>query len=494
MKKFFLTLILTVITLSCFTFSGCKKENKLDEVSANLSNYSIDINFDAENKTATVSQTVDYINNSSSALKNVCFHLYPQFFKEGATSYIVPNNRMNEAYPNGMGYAEFNIQRVIVDGQDSLINLTNEVDSILDVQLASTLLPEDRVEIKIEYSFTLPNCEHRFGYGDNTINLANFYPIACVYEGGGFNCSPYNANGDPFYSDMANYVVNITIDSKYLVASTGKSVSVTNSGENTTHSFSAQAVRDFAFVLSDKFEVISTKVDNVTIEYFYFDDPHPQDSLNAGADAIETFSSLFGEYPYSHFTIVKTDFIQGGMEYPNLIMISSKVEDKDDYLNVIVHESAHQWWYGLVGNDEYKYPWLDEALTEYSTILFYDHNDGYNLTHAQMIEVNRSNYSLFITVYEDVLGPIDTSMRAVNEYDTEPEYTYCTYVKGTLMFESLYTLIGEKDFLSALKNYYENNAYSNATPEDLITAFSNETKKDLSNFFSSWLTGKVVIK
>ena len=148
----------------------------------------------------------------------------------------------------------------------------------------------------------------------------------------------------------------------------------------------------------------------------------------------------------------------------------------------------------MVGNDEFIYPWLDEALTEFSTILFYDNNEGYNLNHEQMVNISKENYSLFISVYEDVLGTIDTSMRAVNEYETEPEYTYCTYVKGVLMYESLYQLIGEKDFIKGLQIYFENNKYTNAKPEDLICAFNQSCEQDLSNFFNSWLKGKVVIR
>ena len=152
-------------------------------------------------------------------------------------------------------------------------------------------------------------------------------------------------------------------------------------------------------------------------------------------------------------------------------------------MNVIIHETAHQWWYGLVGNDEYHYPWLDEALTEYSTLLFYDNNEGYNLSHSEMLNAYKSNYTLFITVYQDVLGDINTSMRAIDEYDTEPEYTYCTYVKGVLMYESLYQLIGKDKFVDGLKEYFNLNKYSNATPDALISAFESASKTELDSFF-----------
>ena len=491
MKRFFIVLIITIVSLS---FLGCEKKDNIDEICKDLSNYEINLELDVETKSVSAKQKVNYINSTDNILKTIKFHLYPQFFEEGATEFVIPNTKINNAYPNGMSYANFNVDRVQVEDAEKPVIYEEEFDSILSVELNSSLMPNERVTLYFEYSFALPNCNHRFGYGENTINLANFYPIACVFENDSFNTSGYHSNGDPFYSDMANYCVNIKTDKQYIVAGTGNKTNEKIADGNKILSFEAKLVRDFALVASNKFEIISQKLNNTNIEYYYFLDKNPENSLKAGVDAIKTFSKLFGEYPYSSFSIVECDFLYGGMEYPNLIMISSSIEDYDDYLNVIIHETAHQWWYGIVGNNEYVYPWLDEALTEYSTVLFYDNNDGYNFNHKQMIEISKENYSIFISVYEDVLGPIDTSMRAVNEYNTEPEYTYCTYVKGVLMFESLRELIGEKCFIRGLKNYFENNKFTNSTPEDLINSFEIESKKELNNFFSSWVQGKVVIR
>ena len=492
MKKFLVILLsLTLI----FPLSACKKQtDNISELSANLTSYEINLDINTKNKTINANQTVDYINNTHSILKIIKFHLYPQFFEQGATEYIVPSTKMNNAYPKGISYADFNVNRVQVDGQEKTVVYENEFDSILSVELNSSLMPDERANIYIEFSFTLPNCYHRFGYGENTVNIANFYPSICVFENGEFNTNGYHSNGDPFYSNMSNYSVNINVDKQYIVAGTGEKTSEKIENGNKKVRFEANLVRDFALVLSDKFEVVNTQVNHTQIEYYYISDNTPSKSLQAGVDAIKTFSRLFGDYPYETFSIVECDFVYGGMEYPNLVMISSEIDNQDDYLNVIIHESAHQWWYGMVGNDAYTYPWLDEALTEFSTLLFYDNCEGYNLTHTQMVNISKENYSLFVSVYEDVLGSINTSMRSVDEYETEPEYTYCTYVKGILMFESLYQLVGEKDFINSLKAYFENNKYSNTKPQDLISAFNETCKQNLNNFFSSWIEGKVIIR
>ena len=491
MKKFLVILFSCVLI---FLFTACRKKDNLNKIGENLTYYEINLDLNLQNKSVKANQTVNYVNNTNCILNTIKFHLYPQFFEEGATTYIVPNTKVNNAYPNGMSYAEFNIDRVQVDGIEKTVVYDCEFDSILCVELNSSLMPNEKTNIYIEYSFALPNCNHRFGYGENTINLGNFYPIVCVFENNKFNTNGYHSNGDPFYSNMANYCVNISVDKQYIVAGTGKKTyeKIVDGLKKT--SFSANVVRHFALVISNKFNVISEKVNNTNIEYYYFNDKNPNKSIKAGVDAIKTFSKLFGEYPYSTFSIVESDFVYGGMEYPNLIMISTHIETEDDYMNVIIHETAHQWWYGMVGNDEFNFPWLDEALTEFSTLLFYDNNEGYNFNHSQMVNSCKENYSLFISVYEDVLGPINTSMRAVNEYSTEPEYTYCIYVKGVLMYESLYQLIGEKDFIKGLRYYLENNKYTNATSIELITAFENACGQSLENFFSSWINGKVIIR
>ncbi len=466
----------------------------MEELSANLSTYSMQIELNTQEKRAEVKQTLNYINNSDAILRVLKFHVYPQFFKEGAVDKVVGPTKMNDAYPNGMSYASFDFSAVMVNNESVDIVFSGENNGILEVELPYSLMPNKSINLQFNYSLTLPNAEHRFGYGENTINMANFYPIACVYENGQFNTEPYNANGDPFYSDMANYNVNLNINKNYVVAATGELVAKTEDAEGMRYEYKANMVRDFAIVASNKFEVISAQAGDTTVNYFYFNDDNKDANLKAGVDAINTFNKLFGTYPYKTFNIVKTDFIYGGMEYPNLIMISADILDADDYKNVIVHETAHQWWYGMVGNNEYSLPWLDEALTEYSSMLFYDYNEGYNFTHGQMIAASKENYTLFISVYNDVLGEIDTSMRAVNEYSTEPEYTYCIYVKGVLMYESLYQIIGEKNFVNSLKFYFDNFKYKNATKENLIYAFETTSKTELKNFFDSWLNGKVVIK
>jgi len=491
LKIFLVASILSIAIM--FTACGKKKKDNLNNISENLSNYYIDLEYQPTSQSAIANCELDYINNSDAMLKEIKLHLYIASFCKDAKNPPLTDTNHETAYYGEESYATLNISRVKLNEKDILPTYEGEDNDILVVNLSQSLYPSERVNLKIEYNFSLPHMKHRFGYGENTVNFGNFYPIACAYDNG-WKTDPYSAIGDPFCSDSSNYFVSLSIPENYTLASTGEIKNMTETDGKSYYNLEAKCVRDFAFVLSDKFNVATKKYNDITINYFYTLDNNYQKALDCSYDAIKTFSEQFFYYPYSTYNVVQADFCYGGMEYPNLSLIANDIENYDDYLNVIVHETAHQWWYGLVGNDEFNEAWLDESLTEFSTVLFYDYNTKYAFNHKQMVDATHENYCLYQTVYTDVLGSLDSSMnRANNEFSTEPEYTFNVYAKGVLMFDSLYNLVGKKNFITSLKHYAENNKYKIAKCENLIASFETISKTNLENFLSCWLDGKVII-
>ena len=477
----------------CTSLFGCK--GNIADVSKNLTKYTINLSYDDENYKLSGSEHVDYVNNYDVALDKLCFHLYPNAFAEDAKTKPVSLAYMTKAYPNGKSYGSITISKVCVEGVEQDIVITEPDDEVLVVSFLEQFFPDERIGIDIDFEVVLPNCLHRFGYGDNTINFGNFYPVACVYENNNFKTDAYGSNGDPFYSEMANYEVNLSFNKKFVLASTGDVVNQNQDDSTQNVNITANAVRDFAFVLSEKFSVISDKVGKTTINYFYYDDEKPQKSLKAGVDAIKTFNNLFGEYPYKTYNIAKTNFIHGGMEYPNLVFISDSVEGEFDYLNVIVHETAHQWWYNMVGSNACEYAWLDEGLTEYSTLLFYKNNPEYNVDIKKSLNNSLSSYLLFSEIYNSVYGKFDESMsKNVNSFKGDTDYVYITYVKGVLFFDNLNELVGDKNFIKSLRLYFKENCYKNATPNDMISCFERTCKRNLEGYFDSWISGKVILQ
>lgn len=486
-KKYLLLLILPIVFLV-----GCKG-NELDNASKNLNTYSMEIVYNLDH-TLDISEDISYRNNSENSLDEILFHLYPRSFREDSKSSVVSTLNYSKCYYNGHSFGDVDILDVCIDGISVETKITGNDEDILLIKLSNTLSPDDSVDIHIESHVTIPNINHRFGYGENTINVGNFYPIACMYENGDWVIDSYHYNGDPFYSDMANYNVSITADSSFTLASTGNILDTVSQDSISTYTISAKAVRDFAFVLSDNFSMVSDSIDGVEVKYYYYNNQYPNECLQAGLDSIHTFNTLFGKYPYSTFNIVESNFVHGGMEYPNLVLISDAVDIQSDYINVIVHETAHQWWYGLVGNNEFDFGWLDEGLTEYSTILFYKENPSYGVDTDILIKNTNNSFATFVDVYTRVFGKVDTTMnRALDEYTNESEYVYIAYVKGLLLFDSLEEILGHEKFIKCLSQYYSDFKYDIATPDGLISSFEKASGRELSSFFESWINGKVKI-
>lgn len=496
MKKILVVVsALVVIVGASIFFVSCKskKKDNLNNIGKDLTNYFIDIEYDDESKSALSVCEIDYCNNTDAMLKDVKLHLYISAFCKNATKSCVGDTSYDSCFYNGESYATLNITRAWLNGVDLIPTYEGEDNDIMVAVLPQSLYPTERVNIKVEYSFTLPNCNHRFGYGENTVNFGNFYPVVCAYNDG-WVTDGYSANGDPFCSEMSNYYANISADSDLTLASTGVVNNSTVDEGKTFYNIEALCVRDFAFVLGKNFQTASCDYNGVTITYYYTSDASPEKALDCAKDSIKTFSDLFYVYPYSTYNVVQADFCYGGMEYPNLSIISNEIENYDDYLNVIVHETAHQWWYNLVGNDQFNQPWLDEALTEFSTVLFYDYNEGYAFKHKDMVSSAHENYVFFTNVYKNVLGEIDSTIdKPIDEFSTEPEYSFVVYCKGMLMFDSLYNLVGKNNFIKSIKSYAQNNVYDIAYKEDLIGCFEDNCDTNLENFFDCWLNGKVII-
>lgn len=494
MKKFFYLLFSAIfLAFSAFSLTGCKKD-ELKKVSKNLTSYAISATLDDEKKEVSGTETIVFYNSTGSDLDYLCLHLYPRAFRENAS--IKPYTKLTLAtcFPSGVSYGDISIVNVKVNGEIKKHELTGEDDDILKIHFGFRLSNKKSIEIVIEFVLTIPTSTHRFGCYDGNINLGNWYPIVCKFSDGDFDISPYYSTGDPFFSDIANYSVKFTYPKTYKLCSTGE-IEKTEGADNLTATISARAVRDFALCLSDKSEILETKYGNTKIMYMgYTGDENSQKYLEISKNAIEYFSKTFGSYPYSTMTVAKTPFIYGGMEYPNLVLISDSIDDEDEFLKVIVHEIAHQWWYGIVGNNEVNEAWLDESLSEYSTAMFFGANSKYNIAYDDIVSNALSSYMLYVDVISTIRGDVITKMNLpVNKYQNDYEYSYMVYVKGVIMFDSLKSMVGEKKLVAGFKKYYADNKFKIASKDDFYAAFSSACHKDLDNFFDGFLNGTTII-
>ena len=498
LRRVIIIIIALSLVLSVVFFAGGCGLN-INRAGRDLNTYNMQLEFNAIDNIVSGKMQVDFKNKTEKALENLHFNLYPSAFRDGAEQKVVSEVNYEKCYYNGKSYGGIEILDCYENKNAGLeFSINGEDENILIVNLKQPVEPENTIRVCVDFIVTIPNANHRFGYGENTVNLGNFFPILCVYENGDWQDMFYYINGDPFYSQTANFNVDITYPAGFVLATTGEEVSTkanppAPNANFITSTLKARAVRDFAIVLSEKFEVLENKVKGITVKYYHYGDTKADETLEACVNAMETYNKHFGEYPYKEIKIVMANFVHGGMEYPNLVMVADNIENYETYIYCIAHELAHQWWYGVVGNNQTEFAWLDEGLTEFSTAFFFEKNPQYGLSMEDLTERANSSYEVFQAVYGNVLNNINTAInRPIYDFATEPEYFYMAYVKGFLLFQTLSEMIGEKMMLKCLQNYYQDFAFKIATPDGIIGSFEKTSKSALEGFFNSFLNGKII--
>lgn len=432
----------------------------------NRNQYTVDVIYDDETNRILCNQSLVYINNTKTTLDKVYLHIYPNAFCD-KKSIPFEESEMDRAYPNGFNEGYIDIKNVLNNNNKMKYEIIGDKNDILEVKLDKLLKEGESIKIDLKYNVKLPNCLGRFGYGENTVNVTNWFPIACVYDDKGWNLKSYEAVGDPFYSDTSNFEVRLLAPSKYKLATTGEIVEQKTDTEKTLYTIDAKLVRDFAFILSDKFTISKTKYKDVLINTYNLNENMSQEAVDVAKSSIDIFSNLFGDYPYNTYSVVASDFFIGGMEYPMLVMIDESLYNNENKFlleYVIAHETAHQWWYSVVGNDEISEPWLDEALTEYSTVLYFEQKYGKETGDKliKTMEVQTRNYKT-----NDIF-------KATTDYKDSSEYSLSVYTKGAVVFSKIRNEVGDEVFFNTLKEYYNTYKFKNVNGPQFVELWKSK--------------------
>lgn len=418
-------------------------------------------------------EQIRYTNTETTLLSEIYFHLYPNL----------------PGYGGQMG-----VERVMVDGQTVQPQLENGT-SALRVPLAQPLAPGASTYITVTYTATVPVQTEQgyniFSASENTIALAGFYPAIAVYDETGWNIETPPPYGDATYLDTSLYRVDLTVPEKLVVAASG---SLLNSAANPdgakTLSFASGPMRDFYVAARNDFEVESQEINGILVNSYY-----PPGLANGGklalryaVEALRIFSENFGPYPYAEFDIVATPTTAGGVEYPGIVVIAQNLYDQQGgfFEHAAVHEVAHQWWYGLVGNDQVDNPWLDESLTNYSTIFYWEEVRGPET--AQKI---REDFFLAPYEYAKQQGQDRAVINPVANYSMG-EYGLFVYGKGPLFFNALRQEVGDDIYLKIMQTYLAHNRYKIARPADLFATIEQVSGRNIEPLIETWLQGQVV--
>ena len=495
MKRFLLLSCVFLFFLCAFgcNFNGCTDGLSIENSCAGnkkaTTRYELNAEFVPDTRSVTGTVKAEFLNGTDDEISTLKFQLYGNAYRKDATYKAVATAYEKSAYYAGESYGETAVTSVN-GGRNWQVGGVDK--NVLIVDLEYPLYPNEKVVVDIGFVTKLAQAEHRLGVTKRGVNLGNFYPILCGFKNGEFFESVYYADGDPFYSDVADYKVTFALPKEYAVASSCTVIGEKGLESKKEYTMYATNAREIALFAYEKYSIFEAVVKGVRLKYYALNEETAEENFKIFQKSFAYYSGAFGEYPYPECSVAEADFCFGGMEYPALSVISAALSG-EDAIRAIAHEVAHQWWYAAVGSDQTQNAWQDEGLAEYSAILFFEKHAEYGLQGEKLVLDSYAAYRAYARTYLSAFGELDTRMsRDLGEYLSEYEYRSVSFDKGVILMDTLRKSVGEKKFFAALKRYYKENLYKIATPWHFIGAFER-AGVDVSGLVESFLSGKGII-
>ena len=421
--------------------------------------YSIDVTLDYQGHSFEATERLDFVNNTGDTLSELVFNVFPNYTED---VFLLESAAAEQS--EGDEQAE---------QLDYTLNATS-----LRVQLPSALGPGEEETLFLDFSLSLPRMNPylqwsngSLGYSDRMLAAGNWYPVLVPYKPGqGWIPFAYHVVGDPYVTEIADYKVEVVAPSDVVVAGTGEEQRFGN-----RWSYTAPEARSFAFVASDQFSVLTQQAGHVAVSSYFFPthERSGSEALIAASEALGAFEELFGPYPYDSYRVAEVDFA-GALEFTGMAFMGDDwyADHPGGYrsqmISLLAHEVAHQWWYGSVGNDQVREPWLDEALATYSSFLYYEK------MHPELME-------WWWDVEVDSYRPQGQMDRPIYAFMDGRTYLNAVYRRGALFVRDLRERMGDDDFFAFLRDYHESQAGELSTAEDFFAIIGRHSTVDISS-------------
>ncbi|MEW2251079.1 M1 family aminopeptidase [Streptomyces sp. NPDC006975] len=334
----------------------------------------------------------------------------------------------------------------------------------LRIDLPSPLNQGQSTTIGFDLGITVPSGADRFGHDGAFSFIGNALPLLAIRDGAGWHLDPYTNNGESFYSLAADFKVTLDHPSSLLVPATGTSTDTPGSSGRTVTTATAAKVRDFAWAAGPFTKISGTSTAGVPISVYSvsgISSSSAQSMLSTAKSAVDAHASRFGAYPYGELdAVIDNNYWFGGMEYPGFVLDLVST-------TALTHEIGHQWWYGIVGDDEYNSPWLDEAFTDYATDL----------------ALGKTGSNCWSGVsWASSAEKITNSMAYWDAHSSR--YSTVVYGYGKCALHDLRRVLGDAAMAKLLKDYAAAHWYGVSTTAEFKAAAQATTSTDLTSFWS----------
>ncbi len=464
---------------------------------------------------ASVEEKIIWRNKTNFPARELQFHLY-------ANAYSSSKTLFNSVYKvTKAARTHFEISEVKVNGKEKRLiyfqpDVKNPYDStVAKIKLQKAVNPGDSAVINFKYKLKISESIKRFGRarGTDFFFISQWFPKIAVFQEGKWNCHQYFPSLN-FFSDFGYYNVKIKIPVSFKAAATGRLVSLNNDGDFKRYEFEQFGVHDFAWTAAR--EIIDTtkffvRQDGSKLKVKLFVQPTSVKYINRFFTAIfkslKFYENNIGDYPYETLTMVDVPRTSrsGGMEYPTLFTVSAGLFSPvvtHSPEKLVVHEFTHQYFYGLIANNETEEAWLDEGFTSYfaSKIIEKNYKPGLVtfrfLNYIPVPGINYLSFKDIPIIYTLGFYRYPEYARALSRYysnltvgaiadtsyklPTRLSYVVNSYSKPEIMLYTLERLLGEKKFFSIIKKYFNEFEFKHPTSRGFFDLLFASTQKDLS--------------
>jgi len=477
--------------------------------------YKMDVVMDVKNYQYKGKQELVYTNNSADTLKKVFYHLYPNAFqpesemdarlqsikdpdarmvnqiKEGDAEIKV--SRLKTLKPNEIGYLNITNFK-----QDNVVANTKTVGTILEVTLATPILPHSKTTFTLDFDGQVPIQIRRSGRNNIEgveLSMAQWYPKMAEFDFEGWHADPYIAR--EFHGVWGNFDVKITIDKDYVLGGSGYLQNPNEIGhgyqdagvtvvypkktQTLTWHFLAPMVHDFTWAADRNYNHDIVKGPNrVDLHFLYKNDPKIAENWKKleplMVRVMDFYNQKIGDYPYKQYSFIQGG--DGGMEYAmcTLMLGNGTLEG---ILGTATHELAHTWFQHLLATNESKHSWMDEGFATYIEYLALNE-----------IAINKEENPLkdiYATYYKLVAsGKEQPQTTHSDRYDENRSYSISSYFKGSIFLSQLGYVIGKEKLEQTITRYFQDFKFKHPTPNDIKRTAERVSGANLDWYLTDW--------
>ncbi len=528
------TILVAWLIASCFSALAARVFDRAEGVV----DYRIQVRLDPKAKQLNGQERITWCNPSQDHVGELWFHLYLNGFKNSHSTF--QKNRGLRPGTNESVFGWVDVVSLRLDsGADLAKGMTfeqpddgnNDDQTVLKVRLPEPVPPGGQVSVRLSFRAQLPDLRVRTGHCKGTFMVAQWFPKLGVYEPagmrgrttGGWNCHQFHPNSE-FYADYGHYSAEITIPSSFRIGASGQLRWKKDNGKGeSTYLYEEDNIHDFTWTAGPDYVVIKktfsgqsdvseaeyqqtaalldrpleeVRLSDVDLTFLMQPNHLGQFERYEGATrlALKWYGLWYGRYPYKTFTVVDPVAAGGGgMEYPTLItagtaqLLSYPPFDRIRLPETVtVHEAGHQWWYGMVGNNEFEEAWLDEGINSYSAGRAMERGDGGRGMMVQFLGLDLTELDT-IRLQNSPFRMYDTSLQSAWSYQSG--YSFYSYTKPELMLRTLENYLGKRTMARIMRTYHERWRFRHPASQDFIAVANEVSGQDLNWYFDQFLKG-----